>query len=408
MRFKLYARIWLAVVATIVAFTLVVGLFWQQHITHLRNEASEQAQREFEVRDKDQTVVGAAMRRMEPMAGPNVDPLSPRMRSFDIHLNNGQNLEVILPPRPVRPIPWYFSSTGFLGMLGLIAVAVALGAYPIVRRLTRRLEALQRGVELWGEGHLSVRVPLEGIDEVGFLAQKFNHAAEQVESLMATHKSLLANASHELRSPLARIRMAMALMEATQEPASETVKNEIKLNIQELDSLIEEILLASRLDSPEASIGKPESFDLMGLAAEECARTGAELVVTEDAHGTLEIFGYPRLVRRLLRNLLENAHRYNRPDKGAVSLSLALESRDKAQSDMIAISVNDHGPGVAIEESQRIFEPFYRAKNASERDGGVGLGLALVKTIAQRHGGSAVCMPIPSVGCCFVVKLAKG
>jgi two-component system, OmpR family, sensor kinase len=104
-------------------------------------------------------------------------------------------------------------------------------------------------------------------------------------------------------------------------------------------------------------------------------------------------------VRRLLRNLLENAQRYNQAERGQVALTLA---RDGA---VVVITVRDHGSGVLEGEHRRIFEPFYRAQNASERDGGVGLGLALVQSIAQRHGGNAVCVPTPEQGGYFVVRL---
>ncbi len=419
---KLYARIWLAVVGTIAAFAVVVSVLWQNHTDHLReqfrNQTVDMSQREgqrgIEVLNEAGQVVGRATRRVEPLfpAGNPMDadapPMPPRTRGFEVRLDNGQKLNLIMPPRmprpPRPPPPWYFSGYGFLGLLGLMAIAVGLGAYPIVRRLTRRLEALQHGVDQWGAGHLSARVPVEGTDEVAYLAQKFNHAASQVESLVGAHKSLLANASHELRSPLARIRMALALLQATPDKASEATMDEIKRNIQELDSLIEEILLASRLDSPEASIGEPESFDLMGLAAEECARTSAELIVADGALGSFEMIGYPRLLRRLLRNLLENASRHNQVDKGGVSLALTRDASNLVPTFVIA--VQDHGAGVSTEECERIFEPFYRAKNASERDGGVGLGLALVKTIALRHGGSSVCIPTHGAGGRFVVKLA--
>src|SRR5690606_24405097 len=105
-----------------------------------------------------------------------------------------------------------------------VAVAVALGAYPIVRRLTQRIESVQRGVVRWGEGDLSVRVPVQGSDEIAFLAERFNVAAERVQTLVRSHKSLLANASHELRSPLARIRMGLELMPQVQGPALDEVK----------------------------------------------------------------------------------------------------------------------------------------------------------------------------------------
>jgi two-component system OmpR family sensor kinase len=123
--------------------------------------------------------------------------------------------------------------------------------------------------------------------------------------------------------------------------------------------------------------------------------------VAQDSHGQFDMLGYPKLMRRLLRNLLENAARYNDASKGEVTLSLANEQG-------LVITVNDHGFGVSASESERIFEPFYRAKNASERDGGVGLGLSLVQTIAKRHGGYATCVPsdgLTTLGGCFIVRL---
>ena len=133
-----------------------------------------------------------------------------------------------------------------------MALAVAIGSYPIIRRLTLRLDHLRKGVERWGEGDLSARIDESGSDELAFLAQRFNHAAERVETLLKSHKSLLANASHELRSPLARIRMGLELMEPQASPA---FKEEIQRNIAELDQLVDEILLASRLDARESDIG---------------------------------------------------------------------------------------------------------------------------------------------------------
>jgi len=274
---------------------------------------------------------------------------------------------------------------------------VVLGTYPIVRRLTRRLETLQHGVERWGAGDLGVRVPLDGDDEVGFLATRFNRAAQQVQSLVQSHeallasqKSLLANASHELRSPLARIRMGMELMGSSPSP---TFKAEIARNISELDQLIEEILLASRLDAKEADMGTVESVDLVGLAAEECARTQATLDTTT---ATLAVPGIAKLLRRAVRNLLENGRRYG---AGEVTLVLTQDSTHAT------LQVCDRGPGVPEALQDRIFEPFYRLPGASEREGGVGLGLALVKSITQRHGGTVTCSNRPDGGACFEIRL---
>ncbi len=308
-----------------------------------------------------------------------------------VRMHDGQTMHMRLLRAPSSV--WSRPPFGFAWMLVWVGIAVALATYPIVRKLTRRLERLQDGVQQWGEGHLSTRVSEEGRDEVAFLAQRFNRAAERVETLVKSHeallasqKSLLANASHELRSPLARIRMGLELLGPA---ASSAFKAEIARNIQELDLLIEEILLASRLDAKEADMGTVEPIDLIGLAAEECARVDAELTVLPSANAAvavaseLVVQGVAKLLRRAVRNLLENARRH-----GAGEISLTL---------------NPKTPWVEIR--QRIFEPFYRLPGATERDGGVGLGLALVKSIAQRHGGRVFCENRDGGGACFAIEL---
>jgi signal transduction histidine kinase len=159
--------------------------------------------------------------------------------------------------------------------------------------------------------------------------------------------------------------------------------------------LIEEILLASRLDAKEVDLGTIESVDLVGLCAEECARAQATMDV-RCAADLMAVPGVSKLLRRAVRNLLENARRYA---AGDVTLSLDLGD---AQA---VLQVCDHGPGVPEALQSRIFEPFYRLPGASERDGGVGLGLALVKSITQRHGGSVQCSNRPSGGACFEIRL---
>src|SRR5262245_64366081 len=115
-------------------------------------------------------------------------------------------------------------------MLALVAISVAVGAYPVVRRLTGRLERLQAGVESLGAGDLSARVKVEGHDEVAQLAESFNRAVARIEELVGAHKALLANASHELRTPLARIRMAVELIKENADPKR---KRDLGLDIAE-------------------------------------------------------------------------------------------------------------------------------------------------------------------------------
>ncbi|MEO6024420.1 MAG: HAMP domain-containing sensor histidine kinase [Burkholderiales bacterium] len=279
---------------------------------------------------------------------------------------------------------------GFVATLALIAFAVGIGAYPVVRRLTRRLERLQGGVEALGAGNLAVRVPVAGHDEVAQLAAAFNSAAARIQSLIQAQKNLLANASHELRSPLARMRMSVEMLK--ENPNAET-RREIEQNIRELDQLIDEILLASRLDATHTEQANFEIVDLTALVAEECAR-GDALLEGE----LLSINGDAKLLRRMARNLLENAHRYG----GGSPVEVTLRGREE---NSIVLEVCDRGPGVPESEREKIFEPFYRLPGTRERDGGVGLGLALAQQIARKHSGAITCRGRDGGGSCFSVML---
>ena len=412
---RLYLRIWLAIVGAVALLTLVVGWLWQMALDHDRQERDDRMARELVVRNGTGQVVGKSPARAVRVPGQGLE--------FQVEMNDGQTLYVQLPrpnrppgsPAPVRRSSnwWSLSPYGFVGMISLVGLAVALGAYPVVRRLTKRLEGLQRGVERWGQGDLSTRLPVQGQDEVAFLATRFNAAAERVQTLVQSHKALLANASHELRSPLARIRMGLELL--GRDPGTASARAEIAHNITELDQLIDEILLASRLDMRDAhdagALGPTEEVDLLGLAAEECARTGAELKVGDNAAPVL-VQGHARLLRRVLRNLLENARRYGQPaltsenDEPTVCLHMGVQSgTDAGAARWAVVAVEDRGPGVPADLRERIFEPFFRLPGASEREGGVGLGLSLVRSIAERHGGQVRCEERPGGGARFVLTL---
>lgn len=378
---RLYLRIWLAVVVGMAVLTLCVAWAWKIAEEQRTQNSTAPPAREMVVRGPDGSVLLEG--RGNRVSGSPVEGVH-----FEIETKDGQSYGLWMAPREWRegrPPPrdgavafWLRPPFGFLWMLGLVGIAVAVGVFPIIRRLLKRLENLQRGVKRFGEGDLSVRVPEHGHDEVADLAHQFNAAAARIETLMTAHKSLLANASHELRSPLTRIRMGLEFM--GDDPASARAKAEIQRNISELDQLVDEILLASRLDSSEVDVGTVESVDLIGLAAEECARIDADLDMQTD--GSLEVQGIAKLLRRAVRNLLENARRYS---EGEITLSLSQENH------MAVIRVEDHGPGVPQAQRERIFEKFYRLPGASERSGGVGLGLSLVRSIAERHGGTVRC-----------------
>ncbi|MBB4276347.1 sensor histidine kinase [Rhizobium mongolense] len=284
--------------------------------------------------------------------------------------------------QPFRP-----SGRNPLTYLALIAGVIGLAAYPVVRHLTSRLERLRKGVDAWGRGDFVARVPADGSDEVAAVAKSFNKAADHVERLIKSNRALLANASHELRSPLARLRMAIDLYE---QAPDENRKEEIVRNLAELDTLVEEILLASRLDHVE-KLDAPEPIDLLALVSEEGARHGVEVFGTPAT-----VIGDARLLGRLVRNLMQNALRH-----GVPPVTASIAQVDSA----VELKIRDQGPGIPNSESVRVFEPFYRPSGRSEATGGWGLGLALVRQIAERHGGAVRYESPSGGGACFVVTL---
>lgn len=393
---RLYLRIWLTVVGGVAVLILVVGWAWQ--VASEENAIPMQPPtREIFIRSPDGTMLlqGIAVRQPGP-PGEKVSYLieDEAGRAYEMEVSRLSDHRRHRPQPPNLRSPWAFWTRppfGFLWMLGLVGIVVAVGVFPIIRRMMMRLERLRNGVKQFGDGDLSVRVDLHGDDEVGELARQFNAAAARIETLVKSHKSLLANASHELRSPLTRIRMGLELMDGGK--PSPAFKQEIQRNITELDQLVDEILLASRLDVREVDVGTAETIDLIGLCAEEAARVDAEFDVQGDA---VEVRGISKLMRRAIRNLLENARRYS---QGPIELSLSRQGRHAE------IRVADRGPGVPPEQRERIFEPFYRMPGASEKHGGVGLGLALVRSISERHDGDVHCEAREGGGAVFVLRL---
>lgn len=281
--------------------------------------------------------------------------------------------------------------------LFLVGIGIGVAAFPFVLRITRRLERLRQAVEDWGEGHLDTRVLERGGDEIASVSRSFNIAAARIQSLITAHRTLLANASHELRSPLARLRMAVEVYKVS---PNDDLRGEIVRDIAELDQLVEEILLASRLEHSGSTIER-DHVDVLGLAAEEAARVDATLLI-EGEPETLVLQGSSRLLRRLVRNLLENAIRHGAPP---VEIAVRFTPVEQDGSGHILITVTDRGPGIPEAERQRVFEPFYRPAGHSEAGGSWGLGLALVSRIAASHGGIVSCSENPGGGARFVVTL---
>ncbi|MPZ57775.1 MAG: HAMP domain-containing protein [Rhizobiales bacterium] len=406
---RLYQKIYLTIIASLVVVVLVAGAIWRF------GSSTSPAALSFEI------AAEFAAAALPPASAPRsalkeaVNRLAGRLdadvgvfdRKLGLIATAGWPLP---PPRQVGP-DWSFGRQGatwtfplpderwlvvrphvprrhpalhLVLFLGVIALGVALCAFPVVRGLTRRIERLQTGVETLGAGNLSARVKVEGRDEVARLAESFNRAAARIEDLVGAHRMLLANASHELRTPLSRIRLGLELFQQNSDPK---YKTEVERDIAELDLLIDEILLTSRLDA----IGVPqtvEDVDLLALAAEECARYGCA------AEGqSAPVGGDPRLLRRLIRNLLENAKRHGKPP---------MRAEVRSENGTAVLDVLDAGAGVPEAEREQVFAPFHQLGSDAK---GVGLGLSLVRRIARLHGGDAVVVPRPDNPSCFRVTL---
>jgi signal transduction histidine kinase len=392
---RLYKQLYLTIIASLALVVLFAGMLWRfapytsqaqrfEVVGELavdllppasadeaaQQRAVDQLHRRFGV---DLALFDKDLRRLAAAGAPLPPPR--RRTSGWLYGYGGPAWAVRLPDERwivvrARGRPWH-PVLGIIGFLGAIALAVAICAYPLVRRLTGRLERLQTGVEQLGAGDLGARVQVEGKDEVAMLAASFNRAASRIEDLVGSHKLLLANASHELRTPLSRIRLGVELLK---EQADSKRKAELERDIAELDTLIDEILLSSRLDAVKG-LDRREEIDLLALAAEEAVRYERCTV-----GGTpVTVCGDRALLRRMVRNLIENAERHGvppidicvRPDAGGASLT-----------------VSDRGSGVAPGDRERVFMPFFRIPG-SERGSGAGLGLTLVRQIAHRHGGEA-------------------
>ncbi len=285
-----------------------------------------------------------------------------------VRLDDGRVLAVA--PRGDQHIRPRFAR--FLFVIGAMAGLAGLGSWLVSRRVTRRLESLGRAVDGLGGGDLTARVAVDGDDEVADLARSFNAAAGRIEGLVGGQRRMIAAASHELRSPLARLRLALELI-GGQDASKHALIDGASRDIEELDALVGDLLLASRL---EVRPIERSPVDLLALAVEEATRVGATVT-----GGPATVQGDAKALRHLLRNLLENARRH-----GAPPITVSLATTDGRTR----ITVADHGAGVAKADQERIWEAFWRPPGSREgQGGGVGLGLALVRQVARLHGGDA-------------------
>ncbi|MEZ4369565.1 MAG: HAMP domain-containing sensor histidine kinase [Polyangiaceae bacterium] len=289
-----------------------------------------------------------------------------------------------------------------LGVLGLLSI-------PLARSITARVEELTRATRAFGAGDLSVRVKSRQPDEIGDLTRAFDEMAERIVRLRRSEKELLANVSHEMRTPLARIRMALDLVRDGDINRASTYLADIEDDLYELEQLLDDVMTTARLDLERGEVGNSqaplhveqlEAISVLEAACERFERRYPERALVRDFADPLPLIqADPTLLRRVFDNLLDNAAKFSSADE-PVKLSAG---GDAAQ---LVVEVQDHGFGIAEGDRARVFEPFFRADRSRDRaTGGVGLGLALVKRILDAHSGNVEIRDASPQGTCFRLTL---
>ncbi|MFK8049657.1 MAG: sensor histidine kinase [Halioglobus sp.] len=263
---------------------------------------------------------------------------------------------------------------GFIPMVLLLLVLLLL--YYLTQRMIRPVATLQAGVRRFGQGDLDYRVKLKRRDELGELADDFNEMADDIQQMLDAKRQLLLAISHELRSPLTRAKVSLALIDDGQQ------KQELGQDLAEMERLIEELLETERLSTSHRILNK-QTCDLTSLIEEilqdHFMDSGIGKVMSSDSIA-LELDG-PR-IKLLLKNLLENALRHT--PQGAEPPQITLSTH----RDAVNIAIQDYGEGIAVHHIPFLTEPFYRGDASRRREtGGYGLGLYLCRVIVEAHGG---------------------
>ncbi len=310
---------------------------------------------------------------------------------------------VMLLPLDVHGTRGFFVARGVHGeppgLTGPVLVLVCgfvilvFGALVTARWIVRPIDRLSRTARALGAGDLQARSRLERSDEIGELGHRFDEMADRVEGLLVSEKELLANVAHELRTPLTRIGVALDLAAEGDSEAARASLSEIAVDVGELETIVDDILTAMRFEvaggkGPTAQLPLRRAHVPAGSIAEAAAdrmrgrHPQRSLAVTIEPDLPM-VHADPMLLRRVLDNLLENAHKYT-PD-GAQTIDLTVSR----EGDRVVYEVHDKGVGISAEDLPRVFTAFFRGERSRSREtGGVGLGLTLAKRITEAHGGS--------------------
>ncbi len=303
------------------------------------------------------------------------------------HPVHGRFLLLVAAP-PAHPLIRWFGPLGLPGLLFVAVLASLLISLLLARTLTRPIEAIRASGRALGRGELSTRVAPSLVarrDELGDLARDFNRMAERIQSLLESQQQLLRDVSHELRSPLARLRVGLTLASDAPDPRDRSRHiSTMERDLERLDRLIEEILHYARLS--QAPVVEMAPFDLSELVESVVASARLEaapdrIEIDYQAPDQLMVCGNAELLGRAVENLLRNALAHSPPDQ-LVQVEL------QGNADQVDLRIADRGPGVPDSQLEKIFEPFVRlSPERGESGQGGGIGLAIVKAAVEQHGG---------------------
>jgi signal transduction histidine kinase len=271
---------------------------------------------------------------------------------------------------------WPFSA------LGIALVVLTLFSLALTLSITRPLDRLRRAVHDLGQTAYqqdSLARLARRRDELGVLAGDFNRMGQRLQGLIGSQRQLLRDVSHELRSPLARLRIALALAERAEPHQRDALWPRLGQECDRLEALISEILALARLDAEPGAHRPITMRPLLEKLKDDARLLAPDQQVRIDCTGDPKVEGWPDMLERALDNLLRNALRFN-------PLGQPVEVTVKEQEGSLVIQVRDHGPGAANEHLALLGEPFFRAPN--QTGAGHGLGLAIARRAVERHGGS--------------------
>ena len=292
-------------------------------------------------------------------------------------------------------------------LTGIVAAALALALVQLLAHgMTYPLREMVAAARAMARGDYSRRVTATSRDEVGELARAFNSMAAELEQVDRVRRDLVANASHELRTPIGALRARLENLVDGVETAEPEVLEDLLRHVERLGDLVQQLLDLSKLESGVVPLDRTtvNAGDLLERVADEWRTRAAERRVhlnVELDRSDLVLEVDEQRLRQVLGNLVANAIRHS-PDGSDVVL------RASSQDGHARLEVEDEGPGIPPGETQRVFERFYRSDRArSADDGGSGLGLAIARWIVELHGGSIRVDPASARGCRIVVELPR-